>query len=89
MHTVVLSRQVHHREIFVIELTVLLGRVAVSLHQMLVHVPIGDHVPIHVHGHEAGQLQETRIHITPEPRIGRWHLVDAVLLEPVHTALLG
>ena len=48
-----LRGQVHDGEIFVVELPVLLGRIAVALDEMLEHVVMRRQVTVDVHGHEA------------------------------------
>jgi hypothetical protein len=84
-----LRRQVHNGEVLVVEVAVLLGRVAVAAHEMLEHLPMRRHVAVEVHGHEAGELQEAGINVPPEAGIARRHLDDAVALEPLDAALLG
>ena len=56
---------------------------------MLEHVEMSVDVAIEIHRHEAGKLQETRIDLAPETRIGQRHGVQAVLAEPVDAARLG
>ena len=65
--------EVHHRHIFVVEVAVLLGRVAVARHQMVEHVEMGVDVAVEIHRHEAGKLEEARIDLPAEARIGERH----------------
>ena len=53
--------QVHHREIFVIEIAMLFRRIAVAFDEMVEHVEMGVDVAVEIHRHEAGKLQEARI----------------------------
>ena len=86
---VVLGGQVHHREIFVVELAVLLGRVAVAGDEMVEHLEMGVDVAIEVHRHEAGELQIAGIDLAAEARIGERHALQAIGAEPFDAALLG
>ena len=83
-----LRRQVHHREIFVVEVAVSFGAIAVAFHEMVEHLEMRGDVAFDVHGHEARQLQKAGIDLAPHARIGKGHGVDAVLLEPADAALL-
>ena len=53
------------------------------------HVLLRLHVPIEVHGHEAGQLQEARIDLPSPTQARPGHVGDDVAAEPVGAALLG
>ena len=79
------GRQVHDGEIFVIEVAVFFGVVAVAFHQMLEEVPMRGHVTVEVHAHEPGKLQEARINVPHETRMREGNLHDDVVLEPVDT----
>ena len=68
-----LRGQVHHREIFVVELAMLLGGIPVSLHQMPEKLLMGADVAVEVHPHEARQLQEARIDVAHEARMREGH----------------
>ncbi len=46
---VILGRKVHHREIFVIELTVLVDEIAVALHQIREQLLVRVDVAVEVH----------------------------------------
>ena len=59
-----LGRQVHDREILVIELTVLLSTVAIPAHQVFEQLHVSIDVPVEVHRHETGQLDEAGINPT-------------------------
>ncbi len=84
-----LGGQVHDREIFVVEIAVLLGRLAVVLHQMHEEFLVGDHVPVEVHRHEAGQLQEAGIDRAHEARLRPRHLHDDIIGKPLERPFLG
>ena len=58
-----LGGQVHDGEIFVVEVAVLLGAVAVVLDQMHEELLVRRDVAVEVHAHEAGELQEARIDV--------------------------
>ena len=63
-----LRRQVHHRQILVIEVAVLVDQVAVALHQIAEQVLMGVHVAVEVHADEAVELQEARIDVAHRRR---------------------
>ncbi|GAA0266383.1 hypothetical protein GCM10008965_38060 [Methylorubrum aminovorans] len=84
-----LGGQVHHCEIFVVEGPVAGGGIAVAAHEMVEHRVVGIGVPLQVHPHEAGKLQEARIDGAAHAGIARRHGVDAVPLEPRETLFLG
>jgi hypothetical protein len=63
--------QVQHRQVLVVELQVLVGAVAVALHQVLEIALVRLLVLLGVHAHEAGQLHEARIDAPAHARIGR------------------
>ena len=84
-----LGREVHHGEIFVVEVAVLLGVVAVALDEVLEHLAMRLEVAVDVHRHEAGELQEAGIDVAHEAGVGQRHLDDAVAAEPLDAALLG
>ena len=46
---IILRGQVHHREIFVIEIAVLVDQIAVALHQILEQGLVGVHVAVEIH----------------------------------------
>ena len=64
-----LGGEVHHRQILVVELAVLLGRVAVAVHQVMVEIAMGVDVAVEIHRQEAGDLQEARIDVAHEARV--------------------
>lgn len=72
------GRQVHHRQIFFVEVIVLAHRILIALNKIVKQLDMGGCVPLKVHGHEAGELQEARIDLAHEARIGKWHAHDAV-----------
>ena len=86
---IIFGGQIHHRHVFIIEIPVLLGRVAVAAHEVLEHIDMRGEVAIEIHRHEAGKLQETGINAASHAGIGERHLVDAILAEPGGAALLG
>ena len=64
---IVFRREVHHCQILVVELLVLLDRVAVAAHKMEEEILVRVHMPVEVHHHEPGQLQESGIDQPPVP----------------------
>ena len=84
-----LGGEIHHGQIFVVELSVLLRGIAVGAHQMHEQVLVRLDVPVEVHGHEAVELQESRIDVAHEARMRKRHLGDDVAPEPIDSALLG
>ena len=83
-----LGRQVHDRQVLVVEVLVLLDRVAVALDEIVEQVDVRVHVALEVHGHEAGELDEARIDVAHEAGVRQRHGRDHVLLEPVDRARL-
>ncbi len=81
--------QVQHRQVLVVELAVLVGRVAVAPHQMAEVALVGFLVAVGVHRHEAVELHEPRIDPAHHPSVGGRHRIDHVRLEPGEGALLG
>ena len=63
-----LGGQVHHRQILVVELAVLVGGVAVAFDEVTEQIAVRLHVPIDVHRQEAGDLQEAGIDLAHEIR---------------------
>src|SRR5437763_1969930 len=86
---IVLRSEVHDREIFVIEVTVLVDQIAVALYEVLEQVLVRVHVAVKVHADEAVELQEARIDITHHARVRERHLGDDVVAEPLDAALGG
>ena len=86
---VVLGIHVEHGVVFVVELAVRFGAFAVAANQILEVIVVAGGVAVGVHGHEAGKLQEARIHATAFTRIAGRHAVDHVVLEPLDAALHG
>ena len=85
---VILGRKVHHREIFVIELPVLVDEIAVALHQVGEQLLVGVHVAVEVHRDEPVELQEARIDVAHHAGMRERHLGDDVVAEPFDAALL-
>jgi hypothetical protein len=56
-----IGRQIHDREIFVVESTDGLGLFGLALGEMTVKIAVGVHMPFQVHVHERGELHETGI----------------------------
>src|SRR5215471_15410240 len=73
-----LGGQVHHRQVLVVELAVLVGGVAVAAHQMVEHFLLRLHVSVEVHGHEPRQLQKTRVDLPPAARERHGTVVSTV-----------
>ena len=69
-----LGGQIHDREIFVVELVMLVGRVAVALDQMPEEIAMRIDMPVEIHRHEAGELQESRIDLAHAARMRERHL---------------
>ncbi len=86
---IILRGQVHDGEILVIELAVLLRRVAVALHQMEEQVAVRVDVAVEIHADEAVELQEARIDVAHHAGMRERHLGDDVAAEPFDAALLG
>ena len=70
--------QVHHREILVVEIAMLLRRIAVALDEMAEQFLMRRDVAVEVHRHEAGELQKARIDVAHEARMRERHLDDAL-----------
>ena len=68
-----LGGQIHDRHILVIEFAVLLGLIAVAVDQMPEEFAVRVDMPVEIHGHEAGELQEARIDIAHGARLGKRH----------------
>src|SRR5262249_29448439 len=83
---IILGREVHYGKIFVIELTVLLGRIAVTLDQMVKQVAVGLDVTIEIHADETVQLQKSRIHIAHHARLRKRHFGNDIAPEPLGAA---
>ncbi len=80
---------VHHGKIFVIEIAMLLRRVAVPLDKMIEHIEMRRNMTFKIHRHKAGQLQKARINLPAHREVGERHSVNAMTLEPLDAALLG
>ena len=83
-----LGGEVHHREIFVVELAMLLRRIAVALDQMEEQIAVRIDMAVEVHADEAVELQEARIDVAHDAGMRERHLGDDVAAEPVDAALL-
>src|SRR5512143_329924 len=83
---IVLGREVHHREELVIELAVLVGRIAVAANEVMEQLAMGRDVAVEIHAHEAAELKEARIDESHHAGIGPWYLGDDVVAEPVEAA---
>src|SRR3974390_1694821 len=81
-----LGGEIHYRQIFVVELTMLLCRVAIALDQMQEQIVVCLDVAIEIHAHEAVQLQEAWIDVAHEAGMGERHLGDDVTAEPIDAA---
>jgi hypothetical protein len=82
------GRHVHDGEIFIVELAMPFGRIAVILDQMHEEVLLRDHVTVEIHRHEARQLQKARIDRAGEARQRPRHLHDDIVLEPFDRLVL-
>ena len=81
-----LGRQVHHRQIFVIEFAMLLRAVAIALDKIVEQIAMRLEMAVEVHAHEAVQLEKARIDVAHEARMRERHLGDDVVAEPVDAA---
>ena len=63
--------------------------VTIAGNEMPEHFAVCFDMAIHIHGHEAGQLQEARIDIAHEAGVWQWHFDDAVFTEPFRAAAFG
>ena len=82
------SRQIHHREVFVIEFAMLFGAVAITADEMAEQVLVRLDMPIQIHGHESSQLQKTWIDPSPKATVGPRYCRDDIALEPFRAVLL-
>src|SRR3546814_3773622 len=57
---------VAHGAIFVVEMLGRIGALVIALDEVFEHLPMRDHVAAEVHRHEAGKLEEARIHLRSE-----------------------
>src|SRR3546814_9948533 len=64
---------VAHGAIFVVEMLGRIGALVIALDEVFEHLPMRDHVAAEVHRHEAGKLEEARIHLSPAARIAHRH----------------
>ena len=85
---IILGREVHHREVLIIELAMLGSAVAISLNEVVEHVPMRVAVPVEVHADEPYQLKVAGVDGTAMARMAPRHGLDAVLLEPFNGVLL-
>ena len=81
---VILGREVHHREMLVVEGAVAIGMLVVALHQMLELAHVRVHMAVEVHRDEAGELQEARVDAPHGAGMIERHRRDHVLAEPHH-----
>ncbi len=86
---VILRRKIHDGEIFVVEIFVLLHGIPVAAHQVHEQLFVCVHVAVEVHGHEAGKLEEARIHEAAVALIWPRHRCDDRAPEPIGAFLLG
>ena len=80
-------REIHHRQILIVELDVLVDEIAVAFDEIAEQALVRIDMTIQVHAYEAGQLQEARINIAHEARMRERHLGDDVVAEPVDAFL--
>ena len=85
---VVFGGEVHHRQIFIVELFVLLNQVSVALNQVHEQILVRIHMAVEVHRHEAGQLKETGIYEAAMPAVRPGHRGDDRPPEPVRAFFL-
>ena len=77
-----LGRQIHHSEIFVVELAVLVDAVAVALDEIFKQLAVGGLMTLKVHGHEARKLHEAGIDAAHEADLRERDDRDDVALKP-------
>ena len=76
------GRQIDHREIFVIEFADRRRLFPFAIGDMAEQVHLRLDVPVKVHAHERGKLDETGIDAPPSAGIAPWDGIDQVALEP-------
>src|SRR4029079_1773009 len=84
-----LGGEVHHREIFVVELAVLLRRVAVAGDEVTEEIAMRLDMAVEVHPEEAGDLEEAGIDLAHEAGMRERHRHDDVTAEPAEAVAGG
>ena len=82
-------RQIHHREIFVVEGLDGLGLLLLALGQMIGEIDMRLDVALQIHRDEGGELHEAGIDLPERALALDRHEVDQVLLEPCDRLALG
>ena len=79
---IVFRGHIEYGVIFVVELAMGLGTVAVAVYQMVVELPVGVEMAIRIHRHETRVLQKARIDLARKSRMIVWHAHDQSLRKP-------
>ena len=79
---VILSRQIEHRVVLIVEAPVRFRGFAVADHEVVEIIPVGIHVTVRVHRHEAQMLEKPGVHAAHVAGIFRRHALDDVAFEP-------
>lgn len=84
-----LGRQVHHREVFLVEPADRVGALGVAVDDVMeqVHECLG--MAVQIHAHESGDLQEARIHAPHRTGMTPRHGADQRALEPLDAAVVA
>ena len=82
-------RQVHHREIFVVEGLDDLGLLLLALGEVIGEIDVLLDVAFEIHRDESGELHEAGIDLPERALALKRHVVDQVLLEPFDRLALG
>src|SRR5689334_8016242 len=80
-----LGSEIHDGQVLVVELAMLLRRIAVAFDQMQEQILMRLDMAIEVHAHEAVQLQKTGIDVPHHTRMREWHLGNDVIAEPAES----
>ena len=86
---IIFRRQVHDGQVLVVKHLVFIGRVAIAPDEVDEQILVRVHMPVEVHDHEPGKLEEARIHQPPVPRIRPGNRGDYRAPEPVGALFLG
>ena len=79
-------RNIHDRQIFIVESAVGFRRTAIALDQMLVEFHIGAHMAVQIHRHKPAELQETGVHTPVCTGIIERHFMNDIALKPFQRA---
>ena len=79
-----LRRQIHHREIFIVERANGIGLFDLAFRKVLSKLFMRLDVALEIHADESRDLQKSRIDPSQRPGAAQRHVTDQVALEPVH-----